>query len=293
MLKSWQTISMNHNGTHQSVPQPQATEPARTLTASGNGSFTGNGSVTLTLEEDGVLGMIAHELKSPLTAARGFVNVVREGKAGPCNEQQKEFLEISEKAMDHLNGLVDNILYLVNGQAGVIEHNFQPLSLEELIHETLELYHLQAQERQIQLSAEIAEGLAKAKADSERIRRVLINLVSNAFKFTPEKGRIVIRAFPWQHQLRIEIEDSGIGIPKALIPRLFIKYSRLNGCRKENGVSRKEPGCGLGLALCKGIVEDHGGKIWVESKPGQGSVFIFTLPLATEVMYSNAQYRTK
>jgi Amt family ammonium transporter len=160
-----------------------------------------------------------------------------------------------------------------------IEMDLEPCELPPLIDDTLYLLMPQAKEKSIQLTSELDEDLPPIVANKIRIRQVIYNLVDNAVKFTPSQGRVTIRVFQQDHEIRMQVIDTGIGIPTADQARIFDKFHRV----KHEYAADEAKGTGLGLAITKGIVEKHNGRIWLESMPGEGSTFTVVLPVPQEL----------
>jgi histidine kinase len=148
-----------------------------------------------------------------------------------------------------------------------------------LTYEMEVLFRPQSQDKKVTLVRQVPDNLPKAWADSDRMAEILTNLLSNAFKFTPENGTITLSATDTGRALEIRVKDTGIGIPKEFLTRVFNKFEQV---KQSKGMAKKHPGTGLGLTITKGMVEAHGGKIWVESEVGKGTSFIFTIPKAKE-----------
>jgi signal transduction histidine kinase len=173
----------------------------------------------------------------------------------------------------HLLGLINEILDLAKVEAGKMELQIEPALLQDVIEAVSNTMRPLAVKKSIDLRAECDERLALIPMDGARIKQVLLNLVGNAVKFTPETGRIWVRANAENSEVQIEVSDTGPGIPPEDRERIFLEFQQVG---RDAG---KPQGTGLGLALAKKFVEMHGGKIWVESEVGKGSTFSFTLPL--------------
>jgi len=218
--------------------------------------------------------MIAHDLRSPLMNVIGAAGMMQDGLFGPVNEEQKKWLAKIEGNSRNLVDLVSNFLDLSKLEAGHIELVKEEIDLKELIRASIENYLILAQEKKISLLERLEAGLPQVKVDPRRLDQVLSNLISNAIKFTGEGGRVEVGAGVEKGVgVRVYVRDSGVGIPKEEIGNLFEKYRQAT-----SGKISKQKGTGLGLVICKVIVDAHGGKIWVESEEGKGSTFTFTLP---------------
>ncbi|MCM8800536.1 MAG: ATP-binding protein [Candidatus Omnitrophica bacterium] len=221
------------------------------------------------------ISVVSHELRTPLTALKGAIDNLLDGIAGELNQIQKECLLVSKRNIDRLNRMISELLDISRIEAGKIQINKQPTDITGLINEVLRLFQDMAEASGIILGAEIASDLPKINLDPDKITQVLTNLVGNAVKFTPAGGRITVRAGVLKDFIQVDVIDTGLGIPHQDLEKIFDKFyqvSRLGG-------SRTPKGTGLGLPICKGIVERHGGRIWVESELGKGSKFSFTLPI--------------
>lgn len=222
------------------------------------------------------LANMSHELRTPLNAVMGFSEVMRDGLAGPVTEEQKEYLTDILESGEHLLSLINDILDLTKIEAGKIELEFREFDLKELIERALIMFKEKSVKHKMELGNEVDPEIGAVVADERRVKQVLFNLLSNAFKFTPDNGRITVRArkIPGEPgQIECSVEDTGPGIKEEDISRLFKPFEQL-----EAMLTKEHGGTGLGLALCKKIVELHDGRIWVESEFGRGSRFIFRLP---------------
>lgn len=220
------------------------------------------------------LANMSHELRTPLNAVIGFSEIMRDGLAGPVNDEQREYLTDILESGEHLLSLINDILDLTKIEAGKIELEFGEFDLKELIERALIMFKEKTCKHRMDVGYEVDPEIGAIVADERRIKQVLFNLLSNAFKFTPDNGRIEVtaRKIPGE-QIECSVEDTGPGIREEDITRLFKPFEQL-----EAMLTKEHGGTGLGLALCKKIVELHDGRIWVESEFGKGSRFIFTLP---------------
>ncbi|NOX98050.1 MAG: phosphate regulon sensor histidine kinase PhoR [Nitrospirae bacterium] len=216
---------------------------------------------------------VSHELRTPLTSIRGFVETLKEG-AIDDPEAKVRFLKIIEKHADRLNSLINDLLHLSRIESQEIKMEFQSINFKELIDEVVSNFRKKIERKALTIEVNIPPNFPHLTADSERIERVLGNLLDNAIKFTPEGGKICFTALNNNGNIRIEVSDTGIGIPREHLSRLFERFYRVDKAR-----SRELGGTGLGLAIVKHIVRAHGGTVGVESEPGKGSKFFFTLPI--------------
>lgn len=218
---------------------------------------------------------VSHELRTPLTSIKGYASILIEGKAGNIPDFVKERLEKINKHSDGLVRLINDLLDIARIESGKVEMKFETENIKDIVENVADLLSPQIKEKQIRLTLEIPDTLAKVCIDHSQIERVLINLVGNALKFTPEKGNITVRAKETNEKIQIDVQDTGIGIPEDAKEKIFSEFYRV-----DNLINQSLKGSGLGLTLVKYIIEAHKGRIWVESQPDKGSCFSFTLPKA-------------
>jgi signal transduction histidine kinase len=217
--------------------------------------------------------MLAHDLRSPLTASMSAATMMREGMFGPVTEQQTKWLGKIEENDQIVANLVSDFLDVSKLEAGRLDLVTEEVDLKQLIDNNVENYLALAKKKKISLTSRIDPSLTRIKVDPRRLEQVFANLLSNAFKFTPEGGAIEVGAVSNNDShLRLWVKDNGVGISSAEIADLFEKYRQT-----ASGKTSAHKGTGLGLVICKMIVEAHGGKIWAESEPGKGTTFYFTL----------------
>jgi PAS domain S-box-containing protein len=221
------------------------------------------------------LANMSHELRTPLNGIIGFAEILHDGRVGPLTAEQKLFLGDVLSSGQHLLRLINDILDLSKVEAGKLEFRPESLSLERVIGEVLGVLRATINARGVQVTIEVDPRLDSVFLDASRLKQVLYNYISNALKFTPEGGRVMVRARPTPApgNFRLEVEDTGIGIAPEDLNRLFIEFQQL-----DSGAAKRHGGTGLGLALTKRLVEAQGGTIGVESVVGQGSVFYAILP---------------
>ena len=217
------------------------------------------------------LAVAAHELRTPMTAAKTAVSLLQAGMMGPVSGQQGEVLGIIHQNVDRLVRLVNDLLDLARIEAGKVELRCQDFDVAAVLRQAAELMNSEAARRNIEIRVE-ASGISWF-ADADRIQQVVINLLGNAVKFTPEGGRVVLDARETDEGLRVEVRDSGEGITPEELPLLFKPFERL-----QNEATRKAKGTGLGLSISRELVELHGGRIWPESVVGKGTTVFFTIP---------------
>jgi signal transduction histidine kinase len=219
------------------------------------------------------LANMSHELRTPLNAIIGFSEVLNERMFGELNEKQEEYLRDIHASGQHLLSLINDILDLSKIEAGRMELELARFDLPQAIDNALTLVRERAGRRGIALHQAVDEGLGQVTGDERKIKQVLLNLLSNALKFTPQDGRIDVRAGMADGMAEVSVTDTGIGIAPEHHDAVFEEF------RQVGEADKKAEGTGLGLALCRKFVELHGGRIWVKSQIGLGSTFAFSLPL--------------
>jgi two-component system CheB/CheR fusion protein len=219
--------------------------------------------------------IMSHELRTPLTSVIGYSMILGGKTQGELNEKQRFFVDNILKSSKHLLDLINNFLELAKSESGKQEMDFEEISVPDEINEIIKLFKENAADHEIILRKEFDPEIPYIQADRRALKQILYNLLSNAIKFSKkEKGIITVSIKRENDKLKITVADTGIGIKEEDLPKLFQKFEQL-----DSGISRKYEGTGLGLAITKQLVEMHGGKIWVESKYGKGSNFIFLLPI--------------
>jgi signal transduction histidine kinase len=214
---------------------------------------------------------LSHELKTPLTSIIAAAGLLAEELETGDRSHQKLIQTIIHNA-NTLETRLAELLDTVKTGSGKLRLQIEPVDMKSLILGTcLQITPMLRGKRQ-KLNTELPDSLPIIHGDGQRLEQVLLNLMTNAAKFTPEEGHILIKVRKEDARLIIDVQDDGIGIAQEELTRLFKPYSRLSSDRQ------RHPGLGLGLALAKQVVELHGGKIWVDSEPGKGSTFSFSLP---------------
>jgi len=220
------------------------------------------------------LANMSHELRTPLNAIIGFSEVLSDQMFGELNEKQLDYLKDIHASGKHLLSLINDILDLSKIEAGRMELDLTDVSVPDTLSSAMTLVRERAQNHGIELSLEVDPKLNTVQADERKMKQVVLNLLSNAVKFTPDGGRIGVRATLDTDHVAVAVQDSGIGIAPEDHDAVFEEFKQVG-----RDYTKKAEGTGLGLALTRRIVELHGGRIWVESAPGKGSTFTFTLPL--------------
>jgi two-component system phosphate regulon sensor histidine kinase PhoR len=213
---------------------------------------------------------VSHELRTPLTSIKGFIETLLDGGLENM-EATKRFLTIIYQETDRLNRLINDLLDLSRLESGETELKRARVFLAPLVEEVRQTLQTRLAEKNLSFSVEL--GPTAVWADEDRIREVLVNLLDNAVKYTPDGGSIKVSEVEHSDMQEFIICDTGIGIPRESIPRLFERFYRVDKAR-----SREMGGTGLGLSIVKHIIDRHEGKVWVQSEPGRGSCFHFMLP---------------
>jgi len=221
-----------------------------------------------------LLANMSHELRTPLNAIIGFSEVLNEHMFGELNEKQDEYLKDIYASGQHLLSLINDILDLSKIEAGRMELELAGFSLPAAIDNALILVRERASRRGIRLGQTVNDGVGMIRGDERKVKQVLLNLLSNALKFTPEGGRIDVRATMKDGMAEIAVADTGVGIAPEDQEAIFEEF------RQVGTADKKVEGTGLGLALSRKFIELHGGRIWVKSQSGEGSTFTFALPVS-------------
>ena len=219
------------------------------------------------------LANMSHELRTPLNSIIGFSDMLLTQEVGALNAMQQDFLETVARNGRHLLQLISELLDLSKIEAGRLQLTPEAIDLRDLLREAADSVRAQSEKRQHRLDLELPETPLAITADHVRVRQVLLNLLSNAIKFTPDGGRVRLLGRGEDSGIRVEVIDTGIGIAVEDQPKLFKEFVQIDA-----SASRHYEGTGLGLALCKRLVELHGGHIGCNSARGAGSTFWFTLP---------------
>ena len=251
-------------------------------------------AMSATRAKSDFLANMSHELRTPLNAIIGFSDMMFHGMTGKLTEQQLEYLGDIRESGGLLLSLINDILDLSKVEAGKMELELSEFNLKELIERSLVMFKEKALKHNIKVKYEVDERTGSVTADERRLKQVMFNLLSNAFKFTPDGGSVYVEAKKLRRSevedfltsqplnlstsdvdfIEISVEDTGIGIRHEDIDKLFQPFQQL-----EYTLTKKYEGTGLGLTLCKRILELHNGRIWVESEVGKGSKFIFVIPV--------------
>ena len=222
-----------------------------------------------TKAREALLAIVAHDLRNPLHI---ILSAAARMPPSPPDEKGRNYIEFIQRSAREMNRLVDDLLDVSNMESGNFAVQRAPVDLRTVLKEARDRFGMAAQERNIILDYEVETGVSSVSADRGRLLQVIGNLLGNAFKFTPEGGRVLLRAFAREGRVEITIRDSGPGIAPENLPHIFERFWRTDrGARS---------GAGLGLTICKGIVEAHNGRIWAESSVGVGTTFHVSIPAA-------------
>lgn len=219
------------------------------------------------------LSVVSHELKTPLHSIKGFVDIILMGKTGPINAIQRDFLNTVKEQTAQLQRLINDLLEFSRLESGQVKLHPQEVELAGLADEVMEKLAPLAEEGRVKLISTLPADFPTVEADRVRLEQVLTNLIDNAIKFTPAGGSITISGEHLGDRVRLRVTDTGIGIPMEERERIFDRFYQV-----DSGSTRSYRGTGLGLTICKHIVEQHQGRIWVEGREGEGATFVVELP---------------
>jgi len=218
---------------------------------------------------------VSHELRTPLTSIKAYAATILRDPNMP-EQTQREFLTVINEESDLLKNLIEGLLEISRIESGTVRFSREPVNIASVIDQVLSALQYLADKKNIQLTTDIGDELGQLQGDEGKIQSMVMNLVNNAIKFTPEHGQVSISARREDQELVIRVRDTGMGIPKEALPKIFDRFYRVH----QSG--NRIPGTGLGLAIVKEIVNMHAGRIEVESQIGQGSTFTVFLPLNTQ-----------
>ena len=219
---------------------------------------------------------VSHEFRTPVTSISMSVDILNQEILGPLTERQKELVTSAKEDCHRLTKLARELLQLAKIESGSIQLREEELQFKEVVDATLRPLQIQFQEKNVQLVADVPDGLPPLHADEQQITWVITNLVTNALKYTPAGGSVTVRGRRDGGGIRLEVQDTGLGIPAEYLSRIFEKFVQVKQTPDAT------PGSvGLGLAIARQIVQMYGGRIWAESEPGKGSTFAFVLPVQT------------
>jgi signal transduction histidine kinase len=225
----------------------------------------------------------SHELMTPITVIKGYLKLMQDKVLGGLTDKQANAIGVINKYFDRLEKIKNNLAKLASGPARLPASSLQPISIDVLARLTTREIAPFLDQRKQSLSVEMREGMPMIKVDINGIQEVLLNLLLNAIRFTPDGGRITLRARDEGDSVRVEVEDTGIGIPKEKLESIFESFYEIKDIKKHSSgsIEFKSSGMGVGLAIAKNIIRSHHGRIWAESEEGKYSRFIFTIPKDT------------
>ena len=224
------------------------------------------------------LANMSHELRTPLNSILGFSEILHDETFGPINEKQSKYVNNIRSSGRHLLQLINDILDLSKVEAGKMELNYEDFSVSDALDEVKTLVAPIASKKNTTIGVTVEPELSTIHADVRKFKQILYNLLNNAIKFTPDGGSVAVDARRCEDMARITVTDTGIGIPAEAVKKLFQPF-----VQADSSTSREYGGTGLGLSLVKRFVELHGGEIRVESEPGKGSTFTFTIPIEGKI----------
>jgi signal transduction histidine kinase/DNA-binding response OmpR family regulator len=220
---------------------------------------------------------VSHELRTPMTAIKGYTDLLHAGAAGPVTPEQQRFLSTIKNNTDRLTALINDLLDISRMETGRVRFEPRPVQIGEVIADVVNALAGQAEEKHLGLTYEVAAGLPDVMGDRDRLNQVLTNLVGNSIRYTPENGQVDVRAYLVERAVRVDVQDTGIGIAPEDMGHIFDRFYRA-----DHPLVQETRGTGLGLSIVKMFVEMHGGRIWVESAPDKGSTFTFILPVPVQ-----------
>jgi adenylate cyclase len=226
------------------------------------------------------LNITSHELRTPMSAIKGHIQMILKGNLGTINDEQKHSLEVILRNTNRLNRLIQDILDISRLESGTMKFVTEKTDVTKMVKEVAETMQASADLKRIKIIAEMGIDVPELTIDKDRISQVIINLLNNAIKFSPDSSMIHIKVRKEKEDVLFEVQDYGRGIPEEHHKKIFQTFYQV-----DSDADTKFGGAGLGLAICYGIILAHGGRIWVEStgKPGEGSTFRFTLPVESVV----------
>jgi len=227
---------------------------------------------------------VTHELRTPLTSIRAFSEILHDNPDIPEDERQR-FLGLVIKESERLTRLINQVLDLAKIESGLAQWRTAEVDLRELVSDAVGATSQIFRAQRVTVEARLPPRIAPVRADRDRVMQVMLNLLSNAVKFCePGSGRVEVRLVQGHDTVRVDVADNGVGISREHQQVIFEKFRQVG-----DTLTQKPAGTGLGLAICRQIVSRLGGRLWVESEPGRGSTFSFTLPAAEIAARETAQ----
>lgn len=226
-------------------------------------------------QREDYVAMMVHELRSPLAVIKGSADLLIKEHEALTQEQNDTMLSQIHESSSDLLAIVNDILDVSKIESGRFEVKLDVGNLNKTLQDEANYYAALAEQKEIRVETQLDENIPELKFDSDRVKHILNNLLSNAIKFTDNGGSVVIKSRMRDEKVEISVSDTGQGVPDNMKSKLFNKFVQM-----ENRRHSKEKGTGLGLVIAKGIVEAHGGQIWVEDNDPQGARFVFTIPIS-------------
>jgi signal transduction histidine kinase len=218
--------------------------------------------------------LVSHELRTPMTSIKGYTDLMLKGAVGALNDQQQNFMAIIKSNVDRMAELVSDLLDVSRIEAGRVRLIRERLDLASVVYQISQELTETLRQRELTLNFDLAPGLPSVHADRARVIQVLLNLLSNAYRYTLPGGSITIAIRALDDKVQVDLADTGIGIPEQDRAAIFERFYRA-----DHPVVREQVGTGLGLPIARSLIEMHGGKLWLRSQVGVGSTFSFTLPV--------------
>jgi signal transduction histidine kinase len=228
------------------------------------------------------ISLISHELRTPLTSIKGFAMMLFLHDKDISDDKRRIYLSVLNEETDRLTRLITELLDISRIESGRLDFKWQWLAVPDIVHRLVQRLKLDA--KSVEITTDFQQNFPAIVADLDKFEQVIVNLITNAVRFSPENGKVVVRGRTGRDGVTLEIADQGMGIAFSEQERIFDKFYRL-----DNDINRKNPGTGLGLPICRALVNLHGGKIWVESEPGQGSRFLISLPINADKLPDGEQ----
>jgi signal transduction histidine kinase len=230
--------------------------------------------------------LVSHELRTPMTSIKGYTDLMLKGAVGALNEQQRNFMTIVKSNVDRMADLVSDLLDVSRLETGRVRLELDRLDLASVIMEISQELAEMMRQRELALHFDLSPGLPPVYADRGRVVQVLLNLLSNAYRYTPAGGSITIAVHTLDGKVRVDVIDTGIGIPDQDHETIFERFYRA-----DHPVVREQTGTGLGLPIARSLIEMHGGRLWLRSEVDVGSTFSFTLPVYAQDRAASRQTR--
>ena len=219
--------------------------------------------------------LASHQLRTPLSAIKWYLEILLSLRTGKLNKKQTQYLKEIYRSADRATNLVNDLLDVSRIQEGEIHLDLRPIKIDKVVEEIIDNFSTLIRSSQVNINFEIINGpLPEVEADQDKLKRVIVNLLSNSIKYTPAGGKIRIAVEKKKNFIRVSVEDSGVGIPQEEQMRIFQKFFR-----SANVIKLAPVGTGLGLFIARSLVEAMGGKMGFASREGIGTTFYFTLPL--------------